>query len=84
MTARKDGQGVLPGTGRRRQKAGPQKPDSAVDPRLAAVLADRDAWIALGGRLAWQQEQTRRRAALVARLRERRRNGYRDQVRDAA
>ena len=47
------------------------------DPRLDALFADQDAWVSYGGRLAWEQEQIKRRAARVARLRERRRNGYR-------
>jgi hypothetical protein len=62
---------ALPGTGRKRKRPAP-----ANDPRLDALFADRDAWLLDGGQLAWRAERIRRRAALVARLRERRRNGY--------
>ena len=67
------------GTSHKRKR---QAPD--IDPRLAALFADSDAWETTGGKLAWQHEQTRRRIALVARLRERRRNGYRATERSAA
>lgn len=62
---------AFPGTGRKRKR-----PAAADDPRLDALFADRDAWVSYGGQLAWKQEQIRRRTARVARLRERRRNGY--------
>lgn len=65
------GQLAFPGTGRKRKRA-PAKDD----PRLVALLTDRDAWLLDGGQLAWQAEQVKRRAGLVARLRERRKNGY--------
>lgn len=71
--SRGDAQLALPGAGRKRKR-----PAQEVDPRVAALLADRDAWLSIGGRRAWEQELARRRAARVARLRDRRRNGYRD------
>jgi hypothetical protein len=77
------GQLAIPGSGRKTARKR-KRPAPTIDPRLAAYLADRDAWLAIGGQLAWRQEQDRRRAALVARLRERRRNGYRTDVRKAA
>lgn len=65
------GQIAFPGTGRKRAR-----PPADIDPRLVAFFADRQRWLDYGGRLAWQQELTKRRAARVARLRERRANGY--------
>ena len=67
-----NGQIAFPGTGRKRKRV----PD--IDPRLAALLLDRDAWEADGGKLAWQQEQNRRRINRNARMRRRRLLGYQD------
>ena len=65
------GQIAFPGTGRKR------KPSAAPpDPRLVALLLDRDAWESIGGKLAWQKELMKRRIARNARLRDRRLKGY--------
>ena len=76
--ARLPRQTPLPSTGRKR------KPAAKADPRVTAVLADRDRFLAAGGRHGWQQELTRRRAARVARLRDRRLSGYPPAARRAA
>ena len=62
---------ALPGMTRKRKQT-----PAVADPRLDAIYADRDAWLLDGGQLAWRQELNRRRAARVARMRERRMNGY--------
>lgn len=61
---------VFPGTGRKRRR-----PAEPPDPRIAAILADRQLWLDYGGRLAWKQELMRRRIARNARLRDRRLKG---------
>jgi hypothetical protein len=62
---------AFPRTSRKRKR-----PAEPPDPRLAALLADRQLWLDYGGRLAWKQELMRRRIARNARLRERRLKGY--------
>lgn len=65
------GQITFPGTGRKRKRVA-----GIPDPRLDALLADRQLWLDYGGQLAWKQELMKRRIARNARLRERRLKGY--------
>ena len=75
-------QTALPGTGRKRTPrktdGKPKPPAAPTHPSLDELLMVRARCWAVGGERAWQAEKNRRRIDLIARLRERRANGYQD------